>query len=273
VGTLSRSYLFIPGNTPSMIQNLDVFESDAVILDLEDSVVHYDKDAARTLVKNFIKHVQPHIDIYIRINDIQSPYFEDDIASIQDLNIRGIVLPKASIEAVKLLSTKTTKDIIPIIESPLAVLDARDIISHKHVTAVLLGAEDCTKEMNITRTAQGLEIDYMRHYIALVAHAYHKEAIDTPWIHKDDETGLLQDTTYAKSIGFTAKSAIHPNHVATINKVFTPSEKEIFEAKRIVKKAEDTNKGAFLLDGKMVDAPIIEKAQKLLQLARKYHIE
>lgn len=269
---MSRSYLFIPGNTPSMIQNLDVFDSDAIILDLEDSVVTYDKDAARILVDNFIKMVQPGVDLYVRINDVDSPYFQEDIAILNTCDIHGIVLPKASINALQILIKKTHHKIIPIIESPFAVLDARAIVSFDRVIAVLLGAEDCTKEMNINRTKGAHEIEYMRQYVALVAHAYQKEAIDTPWIHKDDESGLLRDATYAKSVGFTAKSAIHPNHIAVINHVFTPTPQEILEAKRIVKKANETQKGAFSLDGKMVDMPIIEKARKVLQLAEKYHI-
>ncbi len=270
---MSRSYLFIPGNTPSMVQTLDVFESDAVILDLEDSVVYYEKDAARILVSQFLQQIQPHdVDVYVRINDINSEHWIADVTMLDKVGITGFVVPKASVEALHAIQKHTNKPLIPIIESPLAVLDAREIARHPQVRGLLLGAEDLTKEMNIDRTKQGLEIEYVRHHVALVCHAMQIEAIDTPWTDKDDIDGLHQDTLGAAAIGFTAKAAIHPNHVNVINDVFTPSKEAIRQAQRIVQKATETNKGAFSMDGKMIDLPIIEKAKKVLEKAEKYQL-
>lgn len=255
-----------------MLQNLDVFDADAVIVDLEDSVVEYDKDAARTLIHHLLtQNNYPSLDVFVRLNDTLTTHFLEDLQYLNGTNISGFVLPKASIESVAYCAQHTTKPLIPIIESPTAVLDARQIAQHDQVIGLLLGAEDLSKEMNITRSKDGLEIHHVRSHIALVCHAYHIEAIDTPWIHKEDEDGLLQDTILAKQLGFTAKSSIHPNHVSTINSVFTPSKQDIIEAKRIVTKADEHQKGAFSLDGKMVDAPIIEKARKLLEKAKKYN--
>lgn len=256
-----------------MIQNFDVFDSDAVILDLEDSVVDYEKDAARILVEQFLRCVQPqHVDVFIRINDPSSPHFMDDVKQLSTTEICGFVLPKASKASIQQLSHYTDKPIIPIIESPLAVLESKEMAQHPQVQGLLLGAEDYSKEMNITRTPGGLEIEYVRQYLAIVCHAYDIEAIDTPWIDKEDDVGLEADITNAKQFGFTGKAAIHPNHIERINTLFTPSQASINEAMRIVKKAEETGKGAFSLDGKMVDRPIIEKAKKLLQLAQEYNI-
>lgn len=256
-----------------MIQNMTVYETDAVILDLEDSVLHYEKDAARTLIKNFLTQIKlKDIDVFVRLNNVDSPFFEEDINILESTDIKGYVLPKASIETVKTITTMTTKLVLPIIESPLAVLDARDIIQHKQVIGLLLGAEDLTKEMNIKRTKEGNEIDYARKHVAMVCHAYHKEAIDTPWVDKDNEVGLHRDAQYAKSLGFTGKALIHPNHVDTINAIFVPSNEEILQAKRIVAKANETNKGAFSLDGQMIDVPIIEKAKQLLAIAKRYDL-
>ena len=101
---MSRSYLFIPGNTPSMIQNLDVFESDAVIIDFEDSVSVFDKDSARILIENFlIKFDFKNTEIFIRINDSESKFFLDDVKATKDLNIDGYVLPKASVNSINKL--------------------------------------------------------------------------------------------------------------------------------------------------------------------------
>ncbi|MBN2604462.1 MAG: CoA ester lyase [Bacilli bacterium] len=269
---MSRSYLFIPGNTPNMIQNLDVFESDAVIIDFEDSVMSYDKDAARILIKNFLQKFHEQVgNIYIRINDVENSNFESDVNDTKDLHIAGYVLPKASVEAVNTLyKICNGLDIIPIIESPLALLESQKIAASKGVVGLLFGAEDFTKEMGIERTLEAKELLYPRSHIAVVCKAYNIEAIDTPYTAKDDETGLEQDAIAAKQLGFTAKALIHPNQVDAINRIFAPSPEEILQAKRIIKKSEESQKGAFSLDGKMIDLPIIEKAKKVLEKAQKY---
>ncbi len=271
---MSRSYLFIPGNTPSMIQNLDVFESDSVIIDFEDSVISYDKDAARILINNFLKKFSfKEFDIYIRINDSLNPNFLKDVQATIDLDITGYVLPKAGLEAIEELNKHIdNKLIIPIIESPLALLKAEDIAQSNNVSGLLLGAEDYTKELGINRTLNGTEILYARSYIAIICNAYGIESIDTPYTNKDDEIGLREDSINAKNLGFTAKALIHPNQVDIVNDVFSPSTEEIFQAKRIIKKSEESNKGAFSLDGKMIDLPIIEKAKKVLEKAKKYNL-
>ena len=270
---MSRSFLFIPGNTPSMIQNLDVFESDAVIIDLEDSVTTYDKDAARVLVANFLQEYHfEHIDIFVRLNDLYSPYFKEDIALLDDLDIKGYVIPKALPDMIKEISSMTTKVLIPIIESPMAVLRMEEIATIKGVYGLLLGGEDLTKDLGVERTIKADEIFYARSKMALISSAYHLLSIDTPWTDKDNLDGLKTDTIYAKGLGFTSKSSIHPNHVDIINEVFTPSQTEINEAQRIVIKASQSKKGAFSLDGKMIDLPVIERAKKTLEKAKKYNL-
>ena len=256
-----------------MIQNLDVFESDAIIIDLEDSVLLNDKDAARILVSQFLEKYQfTNTDIYIRTNDTESPHFKEDIDILDKLPLKGYVLPKAMPQGLALLESLTKKDIIPIIESPMAFLRVEQIAQFEHVTGLLLGAEDFTKEMSINRTVAGLEIAYMRSHIAMVCHAYQLMAIDTPYTGKDVDSDLHLDANNAKVLGFTAKSIIHPNHVDVINQVFAPNKEEIIQSLRIIKKAEQVGKGAFSLDGKMVDLPIIEKAKKVIEKAKRYNL-
>ncbi len=270
---MSRSYLFIPGNTPSMLQNLDVFESDAIIIDFEDSVLNYDKDAARILVKEFLSKFDfKDIEIYIRINDSDSPFFKEDVLLTNNLNIAGYVLPKALPSSIDQLLKITDKQIIPIIESPMAVLRLEEIAQKEQIKGLLLGAEDLTKELNINRTLKGTEILYTRSKLVLTCNAYNIESIDTPYTNKDDEQGIYQDSLNARNLGFTSKSCIHPNHVDVINEAFSPSPEDIKQSLRIIKKAETNTKGAFSLDGKMVDAPIIEKAKKVIVQAKKYNL-
>lgn len=270
---MSRSYLFIPGNTPAMIQNLDVFESDSVIIDFEDSVSVHDKDAARILVTNFLSNFTfEKTDIYLRINSDDSHHFLEDVETTSDLPIKGYVLPKAMPHSIDRLVVLTNKDIIPIIESPLAFLHAEEIAQKPQVTGLLLGAEDFTKELGVNRTVSGTEILYVRSRLAIICNAYKIESIDTPFTMKDNEDGLLEDCNNAKNLGFTSKSSIHPNHIETINSIFAPSKDEIQEAQRIITKASTEKKGAFSLDGKMIDAPIIEKARKVIKKAQQYNL-
>jgi citrate lyase subunit beta/citryl-CoA lyase len=254
-----------------MVQQLDVYDADSVILDLEDSVMEFEKDSARILVKNFLKQISPkNVKLFIRINDQSTPHFAEDIRSMQKLDIFGFVIPKANLETIQNVVTVTKKPLLPIIETPMGVLEAREMVQFQQVIGLLLGAEDLTKEMNVKRSKEGVEINYARSYIAMVCHAYKKEAIDTPWVHKEDLEGLKKDAMYAKRLGFTGKSLIHPLHVDIVNQVFFPSEEEINEAKRIVTKAKTEQRGAFTLDGKMVDKPVIERAQKLLKTCEMY---
>lgn len=270
---MSRSYLFIPGNTPSMIQNLDVFESDCIILDLEDSVLDYDKDAARILVSEFLKKYEfTNTEIFIRINDAESINFKEDVLQTNTLNIQGYVLPKADIDSIDKLRSLTGKEIIPIIESPKSLLQLEQIVQKYQIRGILFGAEDFTKELGISRTLEGTEILYIRSKIAITCNAFNKESIDTPYVNAHDEEGIYIDARNAKNLGFTAKSCIHPNHVDAINDTFSPSEQEITEALRIIKKAETSEKGAFSLDGKMIDVPIIKKAEKTIEKAKKYNL-
>jgi citrate lyase subunit beta/citryl-CoA lyase len=256
-----------------MIQNLDVFESDSIIIDLEDSVTTYDKDAARVLVSNFLQEYHfDTVDIFVRLNDLYSPYFKDDIALLDDLDIKGYVIPKAVPEMIKEIASMTTKELIPIIESPMAVLRMEEIATIKGVTGLLLGGEDLTKDLGVKRTFKADEIFYARSKMAMISSAYNILSIDTPWTDKDNLEGLKADTEYAKGLGFTSKSSIHPNHVDVINDIFTPSKFEINEAQRIVIKAAQSKKGAFSLDGKMIDLPVIERAKKIIEKAKKYNL-
>ena len=268
---MPRSYLFIPGNTPSMLQHADVFNSDAVIIDLEDSVTLFRKHEARRLVREYLVKFQDlSMELYIRLNDPSTPFFAEDLAQLDDLPIDGYVLPKATKETVLLLAEKTKKTIIAIIESAYSVLTLEDISSIKAVKGLLLGAEDYTTDMGIERTIDGDELIYVRSKLAVCAKAYNKEAIDTPFTFKDDLDGLKRDILRAKSLGLHSKSIIHPNHVDDVNQLLTPSDELVNWAKRVMKKKEMTSKGAFSLDGKMVDEPVIKKAKLILTEIKKY---
>ncbi len=276
---MSRSYLFIPGDVPRMLQNLDVFDADSIIIDFEDSVAIDQKDEARLLTQAFLsKHHFKELDLYIRVNDVsQKTLFEADMQAIKALNIHGIVLPKVTLEALDSVDAffdreNITFPIIGIIETPLAVLEAQTIAKHKRIQGLLLGAEDLTKDLGTTRTLDAEEILFARSQIVFAAKAYQKEAIDTPYVFVRDEAGLAVDAQRAARLGFTAKASIHPNHVETIHHYFSPSKEAIHEAKRIVAQSKKLNSMRFSLDGSMVDKPVIDRAKALLKRAEKYGV-
>lgn len=253
-----------------MIQTLDVFESDAVILDLEDSVDSSQKDAALELVHQFLDAFKlKDIEIYVRTNDLNTTLVEE-IKTLNITDIAGYVIPKATNELIDDVITMTSKKIIALIESPRSVLNALEIADKKQVTGLILGAEDLSTALSIQRTKQGDEISFARSMIVYAALSAQVEAIDTPFTDPLDEQGLRADCVKAHTYGFTSKTAIHPNQVDVINRTFVPSAKDIKHAKRIVIKANQTLKGAFSLDGKMIDKPIILRAKKTLELAKKY---
>jgi len=282
-----RSMLFIPGNNPAMLQNADVFGADAVIIDLEDAVSIQEKDAARILVKAYLESIDhPPMKIYIRINGLDTTDYEKDLQSVVTDQIDGIVLPKAKVCDVERLLTLLYKiesethmqkiiGIIPIVESAKSVLEIEKLAALSRIQGMLLGAEDLSADMELMRTITGTEIEYPRARMAFACKAYKIDAIDTPFTDTSDNLGLIADCQKAQNLGLNAKAAIHPNQLETIHDVFSPSLQRIEWAKRVLKaakKADDQGLGVFSLDGKMIDKPIIERATKIMESAKKYRL-
>ena len=277
-----KTLLFIPGNNPGMLQNSDILGSDALLIDLEDAVAINEKDAARILVGEYINSFETTADIFIRINPLDTPFFYKDLEAIKNLNIKGILLPKASVESMEALDNYLTDNnldfkIIGLIETALGLEMSLQILSKsKKTIGVLLGAEDLTLDLGAKRTKQSDEIAYARARIIAVSKALQIEAIDTPFTDTDDIEGLRVDTLNAKNLGMSGKSLISPRHVDIVNEIFTPSKNEVNYAIRIiegVKVANEKGLGAFSLDGKMVDAPIIKRALNLLKMSGDYKEE
>lgn len=285
---MRRSLLFIPGNNPAMLQNSDVFDGDAVIFDLEDAVSVTEKDAARSLVSQYLAALNstPPMEIVVRINGLDTDYYEDDLEAVVSDKIDAVMLPKAQTVYLKKLDgllgdierrkgMKKKIGIIPIIELAVSVLQTDEICGCPRVNGVLLGAEDLSGDMGVARTKQGNEILYPRMRIACACAAYSIDSIDTPFTDTNDMEGLAEDCRLVNNLGFCAKAAIHPNQIPVINDVFVPTQKSITWALRVeeaAKQAALKGLGVFSLDGKMVDKPVIQRAEKILLKARKYNL-
>lgn len=278
---MRRSLLFIPGNNPGMLQTAEVFEADSIIIDLEDAISLFDKDSARNLTKSFLETFPIEQEVIIRVNSIDSKYFTKDLESIVTDYIDTIMLPKAIPEdliKLDILLSKLEKEknlkkkikVIPLVELAASVLKIEEIVKMPRVDGLLLGAEDLASDMEVLRTSEGIEIFYPRAKVALACISAKIEAIDTPYTSTLDIEGLIKDSNLAKSLGFKAKACIHPNQVSYVNDVFSPTKQQIEYALRVIEGAKNNTKGAFSIDGKMIDKPIIERSLKVVSRAKSF---
>jgi citrate lyase subunit beta / citryl-CoA lyase len=279
---IRRSMLFLPGNNPGMLQNGGVFGADAVILDLEDAVAPMEKDAARLLVAHALTNVDYEgSEKAVRINPLDTPMARDDISDIVPCAPDVILLPKvqsgadireavALIAAAELPGQEPVK-LIALIETPRGLAEAYNIaIADPRVTALAFGAEDYTAGLGAIRTKEGNEILVARSLVVNAAAAAGIDALDTPYTDTNDEVGLARDTAVAKQFGFRGKICINPRQIDIVHSVFNPSSREISWAEQVVdaiRRAEEQGSGVISVDGKMVDAPIVNRAERILQLA------
>jgi len=282
---MRRSMLFLPGNTPNIIQNAEILGADALILDLEDAVAPTEKDSARILVRNAMRLMGfGKCEVIVRINSIDTDFWRKDLDAVIPQKPSLIMPPKtATAEDVKTVDAyiseleenlgmeKNTVGLIPLIETALGVENAFQIASaSSRVKAIFLGGEDLTADLHCKRTKEGNEINYARSRMVCAARAAGIEVYDTPFTDVNDDEGIYTDAEYAKSLGFTGKSAISPRHIKAINEVFSPSLKDIdyaYEVMEAIRIGKQQGKGAVALRGKMIDAPIVVRAQQTIEMA------
>lgn len=282
---LRRTMLFMPGNNPGMLQNAAILGADSIILDLEDAVSITEKDSARILVREAIKNVDySSVEVVVRINPLDTKFGHLDLEVIARTKPDSIMVPKADEDEIRQAHEMLNKieeeegfekgsiKIIPLIETAFGLETVYNVINASNrVVAILLGGEDFTSDLGIKRTKEGEEIFYARNRVATVCRAFKIDSIDTPFTDTNDFEGLEKDTFKAKSLGLTGKSAINPRQIDSIHSIFAPTKEEINHALRVLKameQAEKEGKGVFSLDGKMIDAPIINRATKTVDLAK-----
>lgn len=280
---IKRSMLFVPGNNPGMLQTCGVFEADAVILDLEDAVAPLEKDTARYLVSQALLNVDfGNSKKVVRINPLDT-YAQVDIKMIVPAGPDALLIPKVQSEAdiktvVELIAAaeqpgQKQVGIIALIETPRGIAEAFHIAmaDQRRVVALAFGAEDYTAALGAIRTKEGKEILAARSLLVNAAAAAGIDAIDTPYTDVNDDEGLAEDAHFARQLGFKGKLAINPRQIDTIHNVFSPSSDEIAWAKRVIqaiRRAEEQGSGVASVDGKMVDAPIVNRAERILSFAQ-----
>ena len=282
---MRRSMLFLPGNTPNMLINGNCLGSDAIIFDLEDAVSPAEKDAARILVRNTLRYMDLRgCETIVRINSIDTPYWQKDLGTVLPQQPNLILLPKtnsaADVQAAdaymtaleeKLGLEANTVGLMPLIETALGVENAFSIATaSKRVQALFLGAEDLTADLQCKRTKESREIEYARTRLVVAARAAGVDVYDTPFTDVNDDEGIWADARVAKALGFNGKASISPRHVDVINQVFSPTQKEIdyaYEVMDAITMAKEQGRGVIALHGKMIDAPIVARAQQTIAAA------
>lgn len=277
--------MFVPGNNPGMMADAHIYGPDSIMLDLEDSVSMMEKDTARLLVYNALKTVDyGDTEMVVRINPLSTPYGKKDIEAVVKAGVHVIRMPKtetadevrkveAEIEKVEReIGALGRTKIMAAIESALGVVNAYDIAtSSKRMMGIALGAEDYCANLKTQRSKDGDELRLARETIVVAARAAGIDALDTVYSNLNDMETFRREVEYIKTLGFDGKSIINPRQIEVVNEVFTPSEKDIQKAKAIVaaiKEAEKKGSGVISLNGKMIDRPVVIRAERTIALAK-----
>lgn len=282
---LRRTMMFLPASNPSMVRDAYIYGADSLMFDLEDAVALTEKDSARFLIYNALKTIDyGNTELVVRINGLDSPFGREDIEAVVRAGVHVIRLPKTerkedihAVEAViEEVERKCGRDVgstkmMAAIESPIGVINAFEIATaSKRLIAVALGAEDYVTNLKTKRYPDGMELLGARSQIVIAARAAGIYALDTVYTEVDNEEGFRREVELIKQLGFDGKSVINPRQIKPVHEIYTPSEKEINKSISIVraaKEAEEKGLGVISVNGKMVDKPIVERAERILQLA------
>lgn len=260
---IPRSYLFVPANRPDRFSKALSSGAHAIIVDLEDAVPPAEKSLVRGGVAAALNPEQP---VFIRINGADTPWFRDDLELCRLPGVAGIILPKAErIDDIFLVECAgATQTILPLIETAQGMMNARVLAQARCVQRLMFGSIDFRLDMGIDGDDE--ELLFFRSHLVLASRvAGILPPVDGVTVAIDDTEQVRSDTMRARRLGFGAKFCIHPRQVDTVNLCFSPSAEEMDWAKRVLEAAAASEGAAVALDGKMVDRPVILKAQQILE--------
>lgn len=286
VARARRALMYVPGNDEHKMAKAAGLHVDGIILDLEDGVAPNRKDEARLGILHALKEIDfGRSERLVRINSLASGRAQEDVKSVMPGKPDAILLPKADspqivqeidrilLEAEKEFGIEAGSTVLILtIESARAFLDLKAICeASPRIEGLVFGAEDFTADAGITRTIEARELLYARSRLVMHAAAYGFHSIDMVQTNFSDNSLLERECREGAEIGFTGKQVIHPAQVEIVQTAFTPAPKLIEYAQRVVEGARQAHmegKGAFTLDGHMVDTPVIKRAERILERAR-----
>lgn len=258
---IPRSYLFVPGNRPERFDKACAAGADAVIVDLEDAVPFADKAVARDAVAAWLSEEKP---VLVRINGADTDWFADDLALCRMPGVAGVVLPKAE-QAGDIVRLRAAGAIavLPLIESATGIDHLRAIASARGVQRLMFGSIDFQLDLGIPGERE--ELLFFRSQLVLASRLAGLAApVDGVSTALDDADRLADDARHARQMGFGAKLCIHPKQVDAVNRCFTPGAGELAWAGRVLEAAARADGAAVALDGKMIDRPVILRAQAIV---------
>lgn len=271
-----RSLLFAPADRPDIVAKAANLSTDVVIIELEDGVsIQHKKDARKHLENLLVNTDFGQRETAIRVNRISTRHGLADLLAIANLPVKPdlLVLPKVeSVDEIYIFEEvlndcKIASQLLVMIESSKGLLNAHQIAAGtKRIVGILLGAVDLAAELGC-ELSWDIMVGYRRTLIRAGGYAG-IQVIDTPNISIKDRQGLEEESTKAKRMGFCGKLCIHPSQLETVNKIFSPTDDELSKALKIVNAAESSADGVVVVDGRMVDAPVVKSAQRIIAIAK-----
>ncbi len=287
---LRRTMMFVPGNNPAMLKDAGIYGADSIMFDLEDAVSLTEKDAARALVYQALQTVDYcDAELVVRINGLDTPYYENDIKAMVKARVDVIRLPKTeTADMIQQLEKKVAAaekefnvpagsiHLMAAIESAKGVLNAPEIATaSKRMIGLALSAEDYTTDMKTHRYPDGAELEFARNMVLHASRAAGIAAFDTVFTNMDDTEGFYRETKYIHQLGFDGKSLVNPRQIQMVNKVYEPSQAEIENALGVIdaiRQARAKGSGVISMNGQMVDRPVVLRAQRVMKLAQAAHL-
>ncbi len=280
-----RALLYVPGDDWHKINKALTFGMDCICLDMEDGVAPSRKEAARENIARALRELDfGASEKLARINAVGSGLEEADLTAALPHRPDGIVLPKvedaAQVEWVsqRIEEAERAHDwpvgsirLLVDVETARGIVNLKEIAAHPRLDALIFGAEDLAASLGATRTPEAWEVFYARSAVVLHAKAFGLEAIDMVTVEFHDVERVRREAAFGAQLGYTGKQIIHPNQVKPVQEAFTPDEEAIAQARRIVEAFEAhqrEGRGAFALDGRMIDLPLVKAAQNVLERAR-----
>ena len=281
-----RALLYMPGDERRKIEKAVTLGVDCICMDIEDGVAFNRKDAARETIAAALHELDfGRAERLVRINPVGSGLAEDDLRAALTYRPDGLVIPKVgSADDIAWVSERLVQAekqrgwpageivLLALIETARGVVNLKEIASSDpRLQALIFGAEDLAGDIGAVRTREGWEIFYARSAVVTHAAAFGLQALDMVYMDLKDLDGLREESLQAARMAYTGKQIIHPNQVEPVQAAFTPTDEAVAQARRVVEAAaanQREGRGAFALDGKMVDAPVVKAAERVLERAR-----
>ncbi len=283
---LRRSMMFLNAQKPGLIKDPYIYKPDSIMLDLEDAVAENQKDAARYSLYHALKEIDYRgVERVVRINGLETAHWKEDVR----------VCVAGRCDSIRISKTESAADVIAVeeemkkaeeefgvehgsillmaaLESCKGVMNAYEICTASPLLfGVALSGGDYTKDLQTSITGTGVEFAWARGMMINAARAAGKQCFDTVFTNLDDMDGFIKETQMIKDMGFDGKSIVNPRQIEPTHKIFTPSEKEIIKAEKIVKEVDEKKAmgiGVFTVDGKMIDIAFYPGAKRTIELAK-----